>query len=294
MPLLATPSEAALRAAHARVLTALTGEETTADDDIAVAISGDGALLLRYRTDVLDAAAAARIAGYHVAALAGEPLLSAEELRFQLEGLAGPRRALPDRRFHELFEQRVAEHPDAVAAVQGDRQWTYRELNARANRLGRALLARGLRPEGRRRGRDRAQPRLDGRGHRDLQGRRRVPADRAALPGRPHRDDARARGLPARARRDPRSSGRTRRTTTTPTSASRSPRTGSPTSTSPPAPRASRRARCASTRACSTTSSPRSTTWRSARGRWSPRPRRSASTSRSGSWSPRSSSAGGR
>ena len=42
----------------------------------------------------------------------------------------------------------MAAHPDAVAAVHGDRQWTYRELNARANRLGRALLARGLRREG--------------------------------------------------------------------------------------------------------------------------------------------------
>src|SRR5581483_4943037 len=69
------------------------------------------------------------------------------ERYFQLEGLAGPRRDLPDRRFHELFEQRVQAHPDAVAAVQGQTQWTYRELNARANRLGRALLARGLRRE---------------------------------------------------------------------------------------------------------------------------------------------------
>ena len=59
-----------------------------------------------------------------------QSLLSAEELRFQLDGLAGPRRELPDRRFHELFEQRVAAHPDAVAAVHGDRQWTY----ARAQR----------------------------------------------------------------------------------------------------------------------------------------------------------------
>ena len=65
----------------------------------------------------------------------GQSLLSAEELRFQLDGLAGPRRELPDRRFHELFEQHVRQHPDAVAAVHGDRQWTYRELNARANRL---------------------------------------------------------------------------------------------------------------------------------------------------------------
>ena len=117
------------------------------------------ALRLRYRTDVLDADAAARIAGYHLTALtliADDPeaahrrqcLLSPGELRFQLEGLAGPRRELPDQRVHELFEQRVRAHPDAVAATHGDREWTYSELNARANQLGRALLARGLRREG--------------------------------------------------------------------------------------------------------------------------------------------------
>jgi amino acid adenylation domain-containing protein len=111
-------------------------------------------LRLRYRTDVLDADAAARIAGYHLTALtliAADPeasherqsLLSAEELCFQLEGLAGPSRELPDRRVHELFEQRVRTHPDAIAASCGDRQWTYAELNGRANRLGRALQARG-------------------------------------------------------------------------------------------------------------------------------------------------------
>ena len=32
--------------------------------------------------------------------------------------------------------------------MHGDRRWTYRELNARANQIGRALLARGLRREG--------------------------------------------------------------------------------------------------------------------------------------------------
>jgi amino acid adenylation domain-containing protein len=116
-------------------------------------------LRLRYRTDVLDAGCAARIAGYHLTALAlmaadpdaehrRQSLLSASELHLQLEGLAGPRRELPDATVHELFEQRVAAHPDAVAAVHADRRWTYRELNARANRLGRALLARGLRREG--------------------------------------------------------------------------------------------------------------------------------------------------
>ena len=117
------------------------------------------ALTLRYRTDVLDADCAARIAGYHLVALElmvadldaehrRQSLLSAEELHFQLEGLAGRRRALPDCRVHELFEQQVESHPDTVAAVHGTRQWTYRELNGRANRLARALLARGLRREG--------------------------------------------------------------------------------------------------------------------------------------------------
>ena len=120
----------------------------------------DGRVLrVRYRTDAADAEYATRIAGYHSAALAlmtadpdaehdRQSLVSAEERRVQLEGLAGPRRELPDRRFHELFEERVRRHPDAVAAVLGDREWTYRELNARANRIGRALLARGLGREG--------------------------------------------------------------------------------------------------------------------------------------------------
>jgi amino acid adenylation domain-containing protein len=116
-------------------------------------------LRLRYRTDVLDAQCTARIAGYHVAALARiaadpdaehqrQSLLSTEELRFQLNDLAGPRRKLPDRRVHELFEEQVRAHPDAVAAVHADRQWTYRQLNSRANQLARALLAQGLCHEG--------------------------------------------------------------------------------------------------------------------------------------------------
>lgn len=124
-----------------------------------LARSGQLMLRLRYRTDVVDAGYAARIAGYHLTALdliAADPdaahgrqsLLSAAELRFQLDELAGPGLELPDRRAHELFEQRVRAHPDAVAATLGDRQWTYAELNARANRLARAILARGLRPEG--------------------------------------------------------------------------------------------------------------------------------------------------
>ncbi|MEV6118017.1 amino acid adenylation domain-containing protein [Streptomyces sp. NPDC052109] len=134
-------------------------DETHADDGVLhVRWSDRGGRLtlrLRHHTDVLDATAAARVGGYHLSALrlmTADPdadhtrrsLLSAEEEREQLEGLAGPRRPLPDVRAHELFEQRVRAHPRAVAAVQGEQEWTYDELDRRANRLARALLARGL------------------------------------------------------------------------------------------------------------------------------------------------------
>jgi non-ribosomal peptide synthetase component F len=145
------------------------------------------ALRLRYRTDVFDADSAARIAGYHLTALelmtadpdaehGRQSLLSAGELYFQLEGLAGPRRELPDCRVHELFEQQVEAQPEVVAAVHGTRQWTYRELNRRANRLARAVRARGV-------GADGGRPC-------GLQGRWCVSADRAAFPGGSYWGDA--------------------------------------------------------------------------------------------------------
>ena len=132
------------------------GGELTGSTVLWVAFpTADHAVLrLRYRTDVLDADAAARIAGYHVIALtliAADPdarpsrqtLLSAEEQRFQIDSLAGRRKARPDRRVHELFEEQARAHPDAVAAKHGASELTYRALNARANQVARALLARG-------------------------------------------------------------------------------------------------------------------------------------------------------
>ncbi|PBQ12565.1 amino acid adenylation domain-containing protein, partial [Pseudomonas syringae] len=46
----------------------------------------------------------------------------------------------------ELFEQRVATQPDALAAVQDDQQLTYHELNSRANALARHLTDLGVQP----------------------------------------------------------------------------------------------------------------------------------------------------
>src|SRR5881396_399207 len=62
--------------------------------------------------------------------------------------LAGPSRKLPDRRAHEVFEDQARARPDTIAAFHGSRQLTYGGLNARANQVARALLARGLTREG--------------------------------------------------------------------------------------------------------------------------------------------------
>ena len=177
---------------------------------VGVSHAGDRLVLrLRYRTDALDADARGRIAGYHLTALAlmaADPdaehgrasLLSDEELRFQLDGLAGPRRELPDRRLHELFEERVRMHPDAIAS---GAPATGSGPTGSSTRTGQPAWAgaAGARaaPRGRGRGGDRAQPGLDGRRPGDLQGRRGVSAHRAALPSGPHRDHAVAcRGEP--------------------------------------------------------------------------------------------------
>ncbi|MFL5542185.1 MAG: non-ribosomal peptide synthetase, partial [Longimicrobiaceae bacterium] len=54
-----------------------------------------------------------------------------------------------DAAVHRLFERRAAETPDAVAVEFADVRLTYAELNARANRLARRLLAAGVGPEAR-------------------------------------------------------------------------------------------------------------------------------------------------
>ncbi|HKX29467.1 MAG TPA: AMP-binding protein, partial [Blastocatellia bacterium] len=48
---------------------------------------------------------------------------------------------------HELFEAQVERRPDAIALEHGDRRLTYRELNARANRVAHHLLRLGVGPE---------------------------------------------------------------------------------------------------------------------------------------------------
>ncbi|MGA4839087.1 amino acid adenylation domain-containing protein [Streptomyces sp. G45] len=54
---------------------------------------------------------------------------------------------IPDLTLPGLFERQAAATPDAVAVEDGERSWTYRELDVRANRLARELIRRGVGPE---------------------------------------------------------------------------------------------------------------------------------------------------
>ena len=56
-------------------------------------------------------------------------------------------RAYPDKCVHELFERQVERSPEAVAVIADERQFTYRELNARANQLAHFLKRFGVGPD---------------------------------------------------------------------------------------------------------------------------------------------------
>ncbi|MFD7880229.1 amino acid adenylation domain-containing protein, partial [Streptomyces sp. NPDC059766] len=74
-------------------------------------------------------------------------LLTAEERRELAVLGAGPEAPAPAASLPELFREHVRATPDLAALVCGDVSLTYAELDARANRLAHALIARGAGPE---------------------------------------------------------------------------------------------------------------------------------------------------
>ncbi|POM23162.1 Dimodular nonribosomal peptide synthase [Actinomadura rubteroloni] len=90
-----------------------------------------------------------------VAALVAEPdrpvrdvdLLSEDERRLLSGAWNATARDLPAEPVTRAFERQAARTPDATALVRADDALSYAELNARANRLARFLIARGAGPE---------------------------------------------------------------------------------------------------------------------------------------------------
>ncbi len=114
---------------------------------------------IQYATDLFDAATIERLVGHWRVLLEGIvadpeqrishlPLLTEAE-RHQLliewndTAVEYPR----DRCIHQLFEAQVERTPEATALVYEAQQLTYRELNARANRLAHHLRSLGVGPE---------------------------------------------------------------------------------------------------------------------------------------------------
>ncbi|MFI0483499.1 amino acid adenylation domain-containing protein [Actinomadura sp. 9N215] len=123
-------------------------------------LSGDRELLLRarHRLDLIDRAHAERLLGYFRTALVllarefdrphdRHVLLPQEEIHAQVDGLAGPAEPAPGASFDELFRRQAADRPDATAARHGDLRWSYRDLDAAADRVAGALLRSGVAPE---------------------------------------------------------------------------------------------------------------------------------------------------
>ncbi|SFN55457.1 non-ribosomal peptide synthase domain TIGR01720/amino acid adenylation domain-containing protein [Pseudomonas sp. NFACC24-1] len=73
------------------------------------------------------------------------PLIGAQEQDFLIEGCNQSEHGYPlEQSYVELFEARVAVHPQRLAVSCLDTAYSYAELNARSNRLGHALIAAGV------------------------------------------------------------------------------------------------------------------------------------------------------
>ncbi len=139
-------------------------EVESAKTDLAITVEerpGDWLLDLSFATDLFDAATLARF-GEHfeqlLAAALAEPTRSVWELELLgpaervrvLEEWSGARPEYPrDLALAVLFEHVAARRPEHVALVLRGETLTYRQLNARANRLARKLVELGVARDGR-------------------------------------------------------------------------------------------------------------------------------------------------
>jgi amino acid adenylation domain-containing protein len=124
-------------------------------------LSGDGGLdgRLEYATDLFDAPTAERLLGQLGTLLAGLtaapglpveslPLLSEPERQQAVTEWNDTASGYPrDRGVHELVEEHARRTPEKTAVVDGERAWSYAELDRRAERLAGRLRRLGVGPE---------------------------------------------------------------------------------------------------------------------------------------------------
>jgi amino acid adenylation domain-containing protein/non-ribosomal peptide synthase protein (TIGR01720 family) len=134
-------------------------EETDYPLDLAVMIGPDLPAILAYDSARLEPATAGRLLhhfGVLLAGLAADPerragdleMLAPAESRQLLVDWNRTSAAFPeDRCLHELFAERAAATPDAMALLAPEAELTFGELDRRANRLAHHLRDRGVGPE---------------------------------------------------------------------------------------------------------------------------------------------------
>ncbi|MFB6435657.1 non-ribosomal peptide synthase/polyketide synthase [Streptomyces sp. NPDC056411] len=116
------------------------------------------AVSLDYDPAVFDAGTVERLGGFLRTLLSGMatdperrladlPLLTEQESAHLIARSIGPVVDAPRRVLPEVFEEQAARRPGAPAVLAGTDRLSYGELNARANRLARLLIAAGAGPE---------------------------------------------------------------------------------------------------------------------------------------------------
>lgn len=142
-------------------ITGLTVEVSTTKYDLAVSVTeidNQQFVLAIYNSDLFDAATIRRLLNHYQTLLESIlanpeqrilelPLLTEEEQRLFAE-VNDTRTEYPAATsIHELFEERAASTPEAIAVVCEGRELTYRDLNQQANKVARYLRRRGVGPE---------------------------------------------------------------------------------------------------------------------------------------------------
>ncbi|WP_339373116.1 non-ribosomal peptide synthetase, partial [Paenibacillus elgii] len=134
-------------------------EQTNYPFDVVVLPGEEMKIILRYNEMIYDGDAVEQL-GNHLVGLM-EQLVANPSIRIRdlelatkaekiqiLEHFNDTAAEYPrEKTIHQLFEEQVERTPEQVAVVFEDKQLTYRELNERANRLGRTLRAEGVQPD---------------------------------------------------------------------------------------------------------------------------------------------------
>ncbi|MEX2975280.1 amino acid adenylation domain-containing protein, partial [Streptomyces sp. C184] len=126
--------------------------------DLFFSLSPDGSGVVEYATDLFDRSSVEVLAARFVqvvrevvadprAAVGSIGVMTPAEHDRLAHGVRGVAAPVPDVTLGGLVERQAVVTPDATAVVCGVERLTYRELNARANRLAHWLIAQGVGPE---------------------------------------------------------------------------------------------------------------------------------------------------